>query len=387
MGFVSKLNEGKETESRYFYLFYYRDGKQIRESSKSESKLVAERLLNKKVGQVAAGVAEDPNAKRLTYEMVREDLLTYYRNKKFKSLQTLADGKQTIWGLSHIDSFFGGRKVASIKTDDLHKFVSHRQKEDADNGTINRNLSLLRTMLNLAKDNKKISGDSLPSFKRVFLTENDPRDGFLEHADFERLLYNLPGHVRPLIRFLYCTGCRLGAAQSITWRQVNLKDGIVRLLWAQTKNGELLHLPLPAELLALLKTEAKGKNPDDAVFYQGAFRKTWVSACIKCGFGHREAPDPVTKNRKYVGLIVHDLRRSAVRNLINAGVSQSRAKKISGHKTDSVFQRYNITDDKDIKNAMELVQAQRTQALEAQRAKILQAAHETAEPLQLVAAD
>jgi integrase len=57
------------------------------------------------------------------------------------------------------------------------------------------------------------------------------------------------------------------------------------------------------------------------------------------------------KVAKYVGLIPHDLRRTGVRNLIRAGVDRSVAMKISGHKTESVFNRYNITSQKDLREA------------------------------------
>ena len=60
-----------------------------------------------------------------------------------------------------------------------------------------------------------------------------------------------------------------------------------------------------------------------------------------------------------VSILLHDFRRSAVRNMTRAGVSRDVAKKISGHQTDSIFSRYNITDENDLADAAEMIQARR----------------------------
>ena len=119
-------------------------------------------------------------------------------------------------------------------------------------------------------------------------------------------------------------------------------------------------IPLSDELLESLKSQLHLRNtaaPDcPLVFFRiimtkenpvsswvpiGDFRKAWETACAKCGLA---------------GRIFHDLRRSAVRNLIRAGVQERVAMRISGHKTRSVFDRYNIIDESDLKLAMRKLQ-------------------------------
>jgi hypothetical protein len=85
--------------------------------------------------------------------------------------------------------------------------------------------------------------------------------------------------------------------------------------------------------------------------------KEWITACAACGLGRKIEVEGKKYDLRYEGLIVHDLRRSAVRNLVNAGVPETFAMKISGHKTRSVFVRYAIASEADLTKAMRRVEA------------------------------
>jgi hypothetical protein len=129
-------------------------------------------------------------------------------------------------------------------------------------------------------------------------------------------------------------------------------------------------VPLPAVLVNLL-TEATPKV--GKVFSDTNLRTEWEKACAACGLGTREKVE--TKDytwHTYKGLIVHDLRRSAVRNLRRAGVPETVAMKISGHKTRHVFERYNIVSTDDVTNAMRLVESSSLATGKKDSAKLVQ---------------
>ena len=86
--------------------------------------------------------------------------------------------------------------------------------------------------------------------------------------------------------------------------------------------------------------------------------KEWAKACTAVNLG---AIDGV----RYHGLLIHDLRRPAVKNLMKVGVTEKVAMAISGHKTRSVFDRYYIVDEADVTNAMRKLEAAPVETLTA----------------------
>ncbi len=188
-----------------------------------------------------------------------------------------------------------------------------------------------------------------PNFSAVHFKEDHVRQGFLDATQFDKLLAAMPVRLRPFVLLLYTTGVRTGEARKIQWPQVDFNEGVIRLSGRQTKNANARVLPIDDELAKMLKAEQKSSGP---VFAFTTIRKAWRNACVKVGLGTLDRTGENKKLNgdygKYDGLIPHDLRRSAVRDMIRAGVPQTIAMRISGHKTDSVFRRYDITEDKDL---------------------------------------
>lgn len=130
--------------------------------------------------------------------------------------------------------------------------------------------------------------------------------------------------------------------RALEWRDVDLSGKVVRLRPEISKNKDRRLLPLEGELVAVF-ARAKDLRRLDCpyVFHAdgqkiGDFKKAWKTACKKAGIE---------------GTLVHDLRRTAVRNMVRAGVRERVAMALTGHKTRSIFDRYNIVSEADLHEA------------------------------------
>lgn len=327
----------KKKGSRFWQISVYDPitGKQVQESTKSESKAVAEAMLRDRLAKADQGFPLS-EMKKLTYEDMRASLLLDYETKGNKGLKKYKSGEP--WGLvQHLDPFFKNRLARTINTDLLYRYISDRQKAKKENATINRTLALLKRMMNIARRDGKLA--FLPYFPMLSESHN-VRTGFVEDEQFEALRAAMPERLHPLLLFLYQTGCRVGAAKEIRWSQIEDSDKMyVRLEGVQTKNKEPLMLRLSIELADLLrKMPSRGH-----VFDATNLRRAWKAATIAVGL-----PD----------LLVHDLRRSGARNLRKAGVPESVIMKIAGWKTASMFRRYGIVSTDELDAAMDALEVQ-----------------------------
>jgi integrase len=325
---------------RIWRIQYYRNGRRVFESSRSENERTAQNLLRQRLGQVAAGIAPVPHAHRISYENLRDALLADYVANKRKWLRTGKDGKPYVCGLSTLNAFFKGFRAVYITADSLRAFIRNRQEKGAANGTINRSLALLRRMFHLATADGKLR--EVPHFP--MLKEAPPRKGFLEHANYQKLRQKLPEHLRPVLSMGYHTGMRLGEILKLRWPCVDLAKAEISLDPGTTKNDQPRTIPLAGELLEMLRIERTRNPKSEFVFMRagvriGSFRKAWDSACVRAGLGVficRTCDAPVAHDSKcadcrkakrqarptYRGLIFHDLRRTGVRNLVRAGVPE-----------------------------------------------------------------
>jgi integrase len=176
----------------------------------------------------------------------------------------------------------------------------------------------------------------------------------LEREDLPKLLAKLPNNLHPIVRFIYETGMRSKAAKRLTWDMVDRKLTEIHIPGELLKNGEDLVLPLVDKkgaplpcFSATVNNLKKMTRTNGLLFDSTDLRSQWRQACNTLGYGVYDK-----KTQAYRGLKLHDFRRSACRNMTRDRIPQVVAMAVSGHKTDSIFKRYAITDKSTIQEAL-----------------------------------
>ena len=321
-----------------WWVKYYRNGKSYRESSQSTKKMVAKKLMDRREGEISKGKLPGVHYEKVTFDQLAEDFLRDYRINRRKSI-IRAEGS-----IEKLKEFFEGYRVPGITTQKVNEYIEIRMQAKAANATINRELSALKRLMNLG------GKQSPPLVERVpyipMLKENNARKGFFEHGEYLALKEALPDYLKDFVIFAYKTGWRLSEISKLTWSQIDVKQGIVRLEVGETKNDEARTIYMDSELKKIIESRwSKRRNLVPFIFLNRygndrvkRFDKAWKKACNEAKIGLRH---------------FHDFRRTAVRNMVRSGIPERVAMMISGHKTRSVFDRYNIVNDADLRLASE----------------------------------
>jgi integrase len=370
MGYVYKLKNSKK-----WYIQYYRNGERFQQSTGTTVKAVAERILKSKEGQIAEGKFPGLRVERTTFDELAADYLNDY---KIKDRKSLSKAKQCVKNLAKV---FGGRKITNITSDAINAYILKRKGEKVENSTINRDIQALGKMFTLGQRHEPPKVIQRPHIGQFLLSEKENvRKGFFQIDEYVKMMDALPEHVKPAFTLAYRTGMRKGEILSkLTWDKVDLTSGKITLEAEDTKNEEAKIIPLSGETLETIMRQKELRDRlypkcPFVFFYKGRqmkdFRAAWDTALRKCGYAPNykckdcgavtELPDGVKRRGlpchackslklRRQGKIFHDCRRSGVRNMKRAGIPDKEAMMISGHKTPSVFQRYNIVDEDDLR--------------------------------------
>ena len=322
------------------WICYWRNGKRFRESSGSADREIALSLLRKRMGELERGIV-GRDAGRMTFSHLSALLVADYRTRGRKSL----DRAQR--SLAHLERHFGAFRVSEISATAIKEYVAKRLAR-AKPATVRLECAALKRAFNLAVK------DGLLSTKPAFPTIEcrNVRSGFFESDQLTAVLSELEPALQAVVLFAALTGWRKRELLGLQWRQVDLNSGTVRLEPGSTKNDEGRTFPFAAmpELANLIQRQRQYTASVERargsivpwVFHRGgrpirSFDQAWRSACRRAGVPDR---------------LFHDLRRTAVRAFERASVPRSVAMKLTGHRTESIYQRYAIVSEADLREGL-----------------------------------
>jgi integrase len=368
-------------DSPYYRVSYSAGGRRYCENTKTTSLKQARKILDSRLGIVAVGGVLPTDMNRTTVAELLQLVASDYGAQKLKSVRDMRRRTRL-----HLAPFFlvmvdekgnlsGGMRATAVTTDSLNRYVAARQEAGATNATINRELSILRRGFTLGEEATPPKVLKAPRFPR--LKESAPRRGFLEDAQYDALTRAYPElWFRGLLECAKTFGWRSAELKNLRCEQVDLISGTIRLDPGSTKNSDGRVVVMTDAVRVLLTALTDAKKGDQFVFTRPNgrpvrdFRAVWRNACVTAGIGRWYCPKcdlkeldaegkcdggcgEIWKRKRwhFHGAIFHDNRRSACRAMVRRGIPERVAMQISGHRTRSIYDRYNITSESDLRLA------------------------------------
>jgi integrase len=202
--------------------------------------------------------------------------------------------------------------------------------------TVNREITTFKTIFNKAIRNGKAERNPAQGVRQ--LKENNVRDRILSPDEYARLLAHCQAHLKPIVKLAYHTAMRRGEILNLTWGQLDLKEGFIKLAPEDTKTNEGRLVPLSLELIEMFKVMPRGLPMTPVFIYHGhslaEIKRSFATAC---------------KRAEIEDFTFHDLRHTAINNWRLQGHDYFRIMAASGHKTLNVFKRYNTVNKEELR--------------------------------------
>ena len=316
-----------------WWVAYYDNGREQRESSGSRERKEAVKLLRQRLGEVAFGVTRSAAPKRAR-AVKMDDLFDLVEHNHMLNGRTSPTNGIC---LRRMRKHFGRYPVQACTSLVISHYMAKRQRDGCKAATINREIDLVRVAFRLGYQHDLVQ--RMPLVKR--LPALGVRNEFFTREEIDALLPCLPEHLRDVVLFGFLTGWRKGEISGLRWNNVSRAGAVIRLEPEQNKSRDVRVLTLHGEMAALIERRWQARKVGRIValhvFHRGGhpltdFRKTWLRACRKAGLGRRW---------------FHSLRRSAARNMSLEGIPEKVIMSIMGHKTRVMFDRYNIVSEAD----------------------------------------
>lgn len=197
-------------------------------------------------------------------------------------------------------------------------------------------MSCLKTIINRAVRYGRLKINPIAIVGK--LQENNVRTRILTDEEFESLLAKCSSHIRSIVLVAFYMGMRRSEILYLTWKEVDLQKGFIRLGSDRTKTDQSRVIPIHPRVKEVLANLPRGLHTDRVFLSSGKpfgeFRKAFKTACKDAGI---------------IDFTFHDLRHCALNNLRLAGYDYFRIMALSGHKTMSCFKRYNLVTEEELK--------------------------------------
>jgi len=244
---------------------------------------------------------------------------------------------------------FGAKRIKSITHSDLEKFKLDRLKTTTVRGSersitsVNRELQLMRAVLNFAKRNGWIANNPFEQGESLISqAQENRRDRVLSREEEMRLLAACNGrraHLRSILICALDTGMRRGEILQLRWRDVNIEEGVITIRATTTKTMRPRSVPMSTRLREELKRMLE-KAPDDAEFLvfgiDSDVKHGFTSACEEAGIEDFH---------------FHDCRHTATTRLAQCGLSPLEVMRITGHSQLTTLTRYFNQTNEQLKKA------------------------------------
>ena len=321
---------------RAYWIEWYQDGQRKRERI-GPNKAAAEQRLR----EVLSARTEGRHIKKSQdFRTTFKELSKWYLALAEVQAKRSFDRDQAL--VRKLEPFFGDRLLKDITPALVEAYKQKRigeksyRKQLTKPATVNRELACLQAIFSKAVKNGK--ADKHPAQWVKHLKTNNIRDRVLSPDEYERLMSYLPNHLKPIVRLAYFSGMRRGEILGLTWDQVDLREGFIYLKPEDTKTQEGRSVPLHDELIEMFRSMPRGLPGVPVFTYQGKalgeVKRAFKTACRRAGIED---------------FTFHDLRHTAINNWRLQGHDYFRIMAASGHKTMSVFKRYNTVSQEELK--------------------------------------
>lgn len=325
-----------------WWVSYTINGRRVREPGGATPTAARNRLKEVR-GSMDAGTYQPAAARKVTVSELLDDLQQQLEARGRKSATKARSH------MKHLREAFGQLRACDLTTAMVERYHTTRMKDDGRAAaTVSRECELLRQAFRRAYRVRPRRVAEIPDIPLP--TVSNARQGFMAPADFNAAAAALTDvDVRDFVEWFWWTGMRPNEIRQLTWAMFDRSDWTLVLDPNAAKIGKGRVIAVVGPLRAIVERRlARRRFGCELVFHRTSkgrdgqpvkdFTKQWRAALAAAGLD--------------ATLIPYDLRRSALRNMVRGGTDYTVAMKISGHRTRSTFDRYNIVSTEDISAAI-----------------------------------